>query len=142
MVYIPGARKDVRPRGGLRHRTERRLAGVRHSGLASGPSSGPTPIPVMELVSLPTLVNNNNTVINNRKVSLTSPRPEPERETNLYTEAPKKLLLPQKSHISVISQNSANQQSSNLQRALNQSSGDPSLLAALNSSNSSKMNGP
>jgi len=119
------------------------------AGLAPGSSSGSASatvppsstgqIPVMELVSLPTLVNNNNnnTVINNnRKVSLTSPRPEPERETNLYTEAPKKLLLPQKSHISVISQNSANQQSSNLQRVLNQSSGDPSVLAALNSSNS------
>lgn len=111
-------------------------------GLVPGPSSSApaTTIPVMELVSLPTLVNNNNNTVinNNRKVSLTSPRPEPERETNLYTEAPKKLLLPQKSHISVISQNSANQ-SSNLQRALNQNSGDPSVLAALNSSNSSKV---
>lgn len=66
--------------------------------------------PVMELVSLPA-ANLNNL----KKVSLTSPRPEPEREKNLYTEAPKKVLLqplaaseaasaaaalPQKSHIS------------------------------------------
>ena len=103
-----------------------------------GPSS--PAIPVMELVSLPTLVNNNvNTVsnqnvnvVNGRKVSLTSPRPEPERETNLYTEAPKKLLLPQKSHISVISQ-------SNNQNRANQNSGDHVLAAQQTSTNSSKV---
>merc|ERR1719273_1934263 len=86
----------------------------------------------MELVSLPTLVNNNNINNNNRKVSLTSPRPEPERETNLYTEAPKKLLLPQKSHISVISQ-------SNNQNRANQNSGDHVLAAQQTSTNSSKV---
>lgn len=67
-------------------------------------------IPVMELVSLPASAASNsglNSLLANRKpVSLTSPRPEPEREGNLYTEAPKKLqeVLPQKSQsISVIS---------------------------------------
>ena len=65
------------------------------------PSSAPTcPPPVMELVSLPPVVPPK------CKVSLTTPRPEPDRETNLYTEAPKKLptALPQKSHTSVITQ--------------------------------------
>ena len=78
------------------------------------PPDPPVSPPVMELVSLPLLVTNNNNPAPapNRKepnaVSLTSPRPEPEREDNLYTEAPKKLspALPQTSHnISVISGN-------------------------------------
>jgi len=98
-------------------------------------SSSPA-VPVMELVSLPTIVNNNvnsGASVSNqnanasRKVSLTSPRPEPERETNLYTEAPKKLLLPQKSHISVISQSNQNNQAN---RSNQNNSGDQSNLAA------------
>lgn len=57
-------------------------------------------IPVMELVSLPSTAASSGLL--RKPVSLTSPRPEPEREGNLYTEAPKK-VLPQKSHQNAIS---------------------------------------